>query len=226
MKSENLIEQQEVASADAYAFEEKPVYSVLKRIMDIVISAISLVLLSPLFLVVIILISLDDKKGKPFYSQIRCGKDGKHFRIYKFRTMCVDSDQKFEEMGLKDKSDMDGPAFKIINDPRITRIGKFLRATSIDEFPQLINILIGNMSFVGPRPQQPFEVEGYSETDRYRLKVLPGLTCYWQTEPNRSTISFKDWMELDRKYIQERSIWLDIKLIFKTFLVMFNKEGC
>ena len=121
---------------------------------------------------------------------------------------------------------MDGPVFKITDDPRITKVGKFIRATGINELPQLFNIFVGQMSFVGPRPALPKEVEQYSETDRLRLLVKPGLTCYWQIQPRRNSISFEKWMELDRKYIKERSFRLDIKLMFKTALTVFRREGC
>lgn len=205
-------------------FTEKPVYAFIKRVVDIIISALFLIVLSPVFLIIIILILLDDKKGQPIFSQIRCGKDGKEFRIYKFRTMCVDAEEKLKN--LQQENEMDGPVFKIKDDPRITRVGKFLRATSIDEFPQLVNILIGDMSFVGPRPALPSEVAEYSERDKFRLKVTPGLTCYWQIMPNRNSTTFSEWMELDRKYILERSLLLDFKLFFKTIIVVFKKEGC
>lgn len=205
-------------------FTEKPAYAFIKRLIDIVVSATFLILLSPVFLVIIILILLDDKKGQPIFSQMRCGKNGKQFRIYKFRTMCVDAEDKLKD--LQSENEMDGPVFKIKDDPRITRIGKFLRATSIDEFPQLVNILLGDMSFVGPRPALPDEVAEYSERDKFRLKVTPGLTCYWQIMPNRNSTTFDEWMELDRKYILERSLLLDFKLFFKTIIVVFKKEGC
>lgn len=205
-------------------FSEKPAYAFVKRLVDIVVSALFLILLSPVFLIIVILILLDDKKGQPIFSQIRCGKNGKQFRIYKFRTMCIDAEDKLKD--LQSENEMDGPVFKIKHDPRITRIGKFLRATSIDEFPQLVNILLGDMSFVGPRPALPDEVAEYSERDKFRLKVTPGLTCYWQIMPNRNSITFDEWMELDRKYILERSLLLDFKLFFKTIIVVFKKEGC
>ena len=121
---------------------------------------------------------------------------------------------------------MDGPVFKITEDPRITKIGKVLRAAGIDELPQLWNILKGDMSFVGPRPPIPKEVEQYSDTDRLRLLVKPGLTCYWQVQPKRNSISFEKWMELDRKYIQQRSFWVDIKLILKTAVSVFKRDDC
>ena len=121
---------------------------------------------------------------------------------------------------------MDGPVFKIENDPRITRIGKFLRASNIDELPQIFNIFLGDMSFVGPRPALPREVEQYRPSDKLRLLVTPGLTCYWQVVKNRNTVSFDEWMEMDRKYIMERNVWIDMKLIFKTFFFLFKKSGC
>lgn len=127
---------------------------------------------------------------------------------------------------LMDQNEMDGPVFKIKDDPRITKVGKFLRATCIDELPQLINIIKGDMSIVGPRPALPEEVEEYTEEQRIRLSVLPGLTCYWQVSPNRNDITFDEWMELDRKYINDRSLGLDIKLIFKTMIaVVKNHDG-
>lgn len=205
-------------------FKEKPVYGFFKRLFDIVLSALFLLILSPVFLVLIIMISLDDKQGQPVFSQMRCGKNGKQFRMYKFRTMCVDAEKQLEQ--LQKENEMDGPVFKIKDDPRITRIGKFLRATSIDEFPQLVNILIGDMSFVGPRPALPGEVAEYSDRDSYRLNVTPGLTCYWQIKPDRNSITFDEWMELDRKYIADRNMLLDLKLIFKTIIVVLKKEGC
>lgn len=223
----NIIEeQQKIADQNLLedAFKDKPVYSFFKRVIDILISSVALILLSPIFLIILILISLDDRKGHPVFYQMRCGKNGKEFRMYKFRTMCVDAEEKRAE--LEKENEMDGPVFKIKDDPRITRIGKFLRATSIDELPQLVNILFGHMSFVGPRPPLPKEVEAYSERDKFRLKVTPGLTCYWQIAPDRNSILFDEWMELDRKYILERNLLLDIKLMLKTFIVVFNKEGC
>ncbi len=207
-----------------FVYEKKTVYSIIKRLFDIFCSLLAMVILSPLFLVVAFLISVWDGKGNPIFVQNRCGKNGRIFRLYKFRTMCVDA----EEMkgSLLKQNEMDGPVFKIKNDPRITKIGKFLRATNIDELPQLFNILKGDMSIVGPRPPLPDEVKQYDSTDRLRLLVTPGLTCYWQASPDRNDMSFKDWMELDRKYITERSIAVDIKLIVKTaYSVICHHDG-
>lgn len=207
-----------------FIYEEKPVYDFIKRVFDIFFSVLALIVLCPLFIIISVVIMIHDRNLKPFFIQNRCGKNGKQFKFYKFRTMCVDAESKLEQ--LQEKNEMDGPVFKITEDPRITKIGKVLRATGIDELPQLWNILKGDMSFVGPRPPIPKEVEQYSDTDRLRLLVKPGLTCYWQVQPKRNSISFEKWMELDRKYIQQRSFWVDIKLIFKTAVSVFNREGC
>jgi lipopolysaccharide/colanic/teichoic acid biosynthesis glycosyltransferase len=165
---------------------------------------------------VAVLIKLDSK-GPVFFKQDRCGKDGKIFGMLKFRSMVMDAEEKLEE--LMDKNEQSGPVFKIKDDPRITKIGKFIRKTSIDELPQLFNILAGDMSIVGPRPPIPREVEQYDAYQRLRLTVKPGLTCYWQVM-GRNSIGFDEWVELDVKYIQERNFWLDLKLIFKTFKVL------
>lgn len=211
-------------SVDDFKFVKKPVYSFFKRLFDIIASSLAIILLSPIFVVVIIAILCDDKKGHPVFVQTRCGKDGKEFKLYKFRTMCIDAEDKLKS--LQEQNEMDGPVFKIKDDPRITRTGKFLRSTNIDELPQLINILKGDMSFVGPRPALPNEVSKYTEVHKLRLKVIPGLTCYWQVQKSRNSVSFEDWMALDRKYIQDRSLWLDLKLILKTAIAVFKREGC
>lgn len=207
-----------------FIYEEKPFYDFIKRVFDIFFSVLALIVLCPLFIIISVVIMIHDRNLKPFFIQNRCGRNGKQFKFYKFRTMCVDAESKLEQ--LQEKNEMDGPVFKITEDPRITKIGKVLRATGIDELPQLWNILKGDMSFVGPRPPIPKEVEQYSDTDRLRLLVNPGLTCYWQVQPKRNSISFEKWMELDRKYIQQRSFWVDIKLILKTAVSVFNREGC
>lgn len=210
--------------ASNFEFKKKRAYSFVKRLFDFLASLIMIIVLSPLFLIVMIVIALDDKNGKPIFTQLRCGKNGKTFKLYKFRTMRPDAEDCLAK--LQNQNEMDGPVFKIRNDPRITRVGKFLRSTNIDELPQLINILKGNMSFVGPRPPLPKEVEQYDDEDKLRLLVVPGLTCYWQVQKNRNDTSFKDWMQLDRDYIIERSIFVDIKLMFKTFLMIFKRDGC
>ena len=208
----------------SFEYETKPAYDVVKRLFDIVSSLAALVVLFPFLLIVAIVIIVDDNKGSPIFSQIRCGKNGKYFKIYKFRTMCCDAESKLE--ALQKKNEMDGPVFKIKDDPRVTRVGKFLRSSGIDELPQLINILKGDMSVVGPRPALPKEVKQYNDEQRMRLKVTPGLTCYWQIEPDRNSIAFEEWMRMDRKYIDERNVLADIKIILKTVVAVVKRQGC
>lgn len=197
-------------------------YLISKRIIDIVCAIIGIVLLSPLFLVVALLIKLEDYKAPILFNQNRLGKDGKKFHMYKFRSMVSNAEKiKFT---LMEKNEADGPVFKIKDDPRVTKLGKFIRKTSIDELPQLFNVLKGEMSLVGPRPPLPEEVEQYSSYEKQRLNVIPGLTCYWQVS-GRSNIGFDEWVELDLKYIKERSFLLDIKLIFKTVRVLFGSKN-
>ena len=174
-------------------------------------------------LIISLLIVIDDPKGGPIFTPTRVGRDGKEFQFHKFRSMCVDAEDKLDE--LMELNEKDGPAFKIKDDPRVTRVGRFIRKTSIDELPQLFNILKGEMSFVGPRPALPREVKTYTDYQRQRLYVQPGLTCYWQMQPYRDSISFDDWMDLDIRYIKERSFWVDWKIIFKTVGSVLHCNG-
>ena len=198
-------------------------YRFFRRLQDIVLSLLALLVLWPVLLVIAIIIVLDSPGAGPIFVQTRVGKNGKEFRFYKFRSMCPNAEDKLEE--LLDQNEMEGPAFKIKEDPRITRFGKFIRATSIDELPQLINVLRGDMSIVGPRPPLPREVEQYDEYYRQRLLVTPGLTCYWQITPHKNELSFDQWVELDVKYIRERSFLTDWKIIFKTFGAVLGMRG-
>lgn len=198
-------------------------YWVLRRAQDIVFSLLALILLAPLALVISLAIVLDSPGDGAIFRQRRVGRDGKLFWLYKFRTMCPDAEKRLNEL-LK-LNQMDGPVFKIKGDPRITRVGRFLRKTSLDELPQLLNVLRGDMSIVGPRPALPREVELYSDYQRQRLYVTPGLSCYWQITPHRNEMSFDEWVALDLKYIQERSFWVDWKIIFLTIRAMFMKYG-
>lgn len=195
-------------------------YWAVRRAQDILLSLAALVVLWPFMLLIALVIVLDDPEGGPIFTQIRCGRDGKPFKLYKFRSMCVDAEEKLP--ALMDQNEMEGPAFKIRNDPRVTRVGKLLRETCLDELPQLWNILKGDMSIVGPRPPLPGEVEQYTEYQRQRLYITPGLTCYWQIQPHRNNVNFDTWMELDLKYIQERSFWVDWKIIFRTLKIVFH----
>ncbi len=201
---------------------KKPIYDFLKRVLDIVCSGLALILLSPLLLVIAIAVRSDG--GPALYSQVRVGKNGKTFKIYKFRSMCVNADSPEMLAKLAAFNEMDGPAFKIKNDPRITKVGHFIRRTSVDELPQLFNIFRGDMSIVGPRPPLVSEVEQYTDYQRQRLLVKQGLTCYWQCS-GRNNINFDEWVELDLKYIRERSLWTDIKIIFKTIPAVLSGDG-
>ena len=198
-------------------------YLAAKRCFDVVMSFLALILLSPLFLVLAVIIFVDDPHGSPIFSQIRVGKDGRLFRFYKFRSMIVNAEDMQEQ--LQDQNEMEGPAFKIKDDPRITRIGKFIRKTSLDELPQLVNVLKGELSLVGPRPPLPREVEQYTPKQMKRLTVKPGLTCYWQTQPHRNSLSFDQWLALDLQYINERSALVDLKILFATVKVVFHGDG-
>ncbi len=205
------------------AQDDKKLYRLAKRSQDIIFSLIGMVVLSPLMLICAIVIVIDSPGAGPFFMQDRVGRNGRIFRLIKLRTMVPNSESMLED--LLERNEMDGPAFKIKNDPRITRVGRFLRRSSIDELPQLINILKGDMSIVGPRPALPREVEQYTDYQKQRLSVTPGLTCYWQIQPDRNRTSFEEWIELDLKYIRERSFVNDWKIIFKTVGVVFRLAG-
>ncbi len=198
-------------------------YLFIKRTFDIVASLTALAVLSPLFVIVSVLVFVDDPKGSPFFMQARVGKNGKEFKFYKFRSMVVNAEELLD--GLIKYNEVDGCAFKIEHDPRITRVGRFIRKTSIDELPQLLNVLKGDMSIVGPRPPLPREVEHYNEYQMQRLAVTPGLTCYWQTAHHRNDIDFDGRVALDLKYIEERSALVDLKLILRTFVVIISGQG-
>lgn len=202
--------------------KESIFYSVTKRLIDIVGSLCGIILLSPLFLIVAILIKLEDPKGKVFFAQERNGRYPKTFKMYKFRSMVHNAEELLKD--LMDRNEQTGPVFKINDDPRITKVGKFIRKTSIDELPQLFNVLKGDMSLVGPRPPIPHEVEQYNSYQMQRLAVKPGLTCIWQVS-GRNNIGFDEWVEMDIEYIKTRNLWLDIKLIFKTVGVLFGDDN-
>ncbi|MCI6691153.1 MAG: sugar transferase [Clostridium sp.] len=203
--------------------DNRIIYNLSKKIIDFSLSAVALVILSPLLLIVAILIKLESK-GPVIFSQKRVGLNGKEFKMYKFRSMVVNAEELKEK--LAKQNEMSGPMFKMKDDPRVTKIGKFIRKTSIDELPQLINILKGDMSLVGPRPSLPKEVAEFEPWMLERLNVKPGLTCYWQVS-GRNNIDFIEWMKLDLKYVKDRSFLLDLKLIIKTFSVLFgDKNAC
>ena len=196
-------------------------YEVIKRVIDVVCSFVGVLVLSPLFVVIAIIIKFTSK-GPVFFSQKRVGRDGKEFKMYKFRSMVVNAEELKEKLAAQ--NEMSGPMFKMKDDPRVTKVGKFIRKTSIDELPQLFNILKGDMSLVGPRPSLPKEVAQFEDWMYRRLEVKPGLTCYWQVS-GRNNIDFEDWMKLDIKYVEERNFWIDIMLIFKTVFVLFGDKN-
>lgn len=202
--------------------DERLSYTILKRFMDILGALIGIILLAPLFIVVAILIKIEDKKGPIFFNQIRVGKDGKEFKMYKFRSMVTDAEERLEQL-LK-YNEVSGAMFKMKEDPRITNIGKFIRKTSIDELPQLFNVLTGNMSLVGPRPPLPREVKEYTEYDMQRLLVTPGCTGLWQVCA-RNSVGFEEMVELDLKYIQKRTIRYDLKIILSTIKVLLGNDN-
>ena len=194
-----------------------------RRTQDIVFSLLALVVLSPLMLIIMAAIYIDDPHASPVFSQPRVGRGGRVFKFYKFRSMRANAEDMLKDL-LKD-NEMDGPVFKMANDPRITRVGSFIRKTSLDELAQLVNVLKGDMSIVGPRPPLPREVEQYDAYTFQRLYVTPGLSCYWQIQPHRNELSFEEWVDLDIKYIRERSFITDWKIIFRTVAVMLTRQG-
>lgn len=200
---------------------DRPFYHVVKRLFDIVASACGLILMSPLFLFLVIKIRSEDG-GPAFYSQERIGKNEKPFKMWKFRSMIVDADKMLDK--LEDQNEIDGAMFKIKDDPRVTKIGHVIRKYSLDELPQLWNVLIGDMSLVGPRPPLPSEVEEYTNYDKQRLTVMPGCTGLWQVT-RRSEADFDEMVWLDIVYINHSGAWEDLKLIIKTVLVMIHPNG-
>lgn len=198
-------------------------YELFRRMQDVFFSVLALLVLWPWMLLVALIVVIDSPGASPIFSQVRVGKDGKPFRFYKFRSMVPDAENKLES--LLTQNEMTGPVFKIREDPRMTRFGRFIRKTGIDELPQLWNILRGEMSIVGPRPALPREVEQYGPYERQRLLVTPGLTCYWQIQPRRNELSFRQWMDLDILYIKERSFLTDWRIIFATVGAVIGMNG-
>jgi len=194
----------------------------LKRVMDIVMASTALLLLAPFGIVIALLIKIDSQ-GPVFFRQQRIGLNAVPFSMWKFRSMKVDAEQ--NRKALAEKNEMStGVIFKMKQDPRITRIGTFIRKTSIDELPQLINVIWGDMSLVGPRPPLAEEVAQYTRSDRLRLTVLPGITCFWQV-CGRSEVPFEQQVELDVQYIESQSVWLDLALILKTIPAVISARG-
>lgn len=207
----------------AVAGKQRLGYLHIKRVQDIVLAVLGLILLFPALALIALIIVIESPGASPIFVQTRVGIHGKEFKFFKFRTMHPDAEKHLQE--LLDRNEMNGPVFKIKDDPRITKVGRLLRKTSVDELPQLWNVLKGDMTFVGPRPALPREVEQYDDYARQRLSVTPGLTCYWQIQPKRNSLSFEKWLELDLKYIEERSLLVDWKIMFGTIGAVFHMEG-
>lgn len=211
----------ELIRLDKDKIDKRYFYRFFKRLFDCLVSGITLIILSPLFLIISLLIYINDQ-GPIFYSQIRIGRDGKPFKMYKFRSMVTNADELLEN--LRSQNEVEGPMFKMREDPRITPIGKFIRKTSIDEFPQLFNVFIGQMSLVGPRPPLKNEVAEYSPYDKQRLWVIPGCTGLWQAT-ERNNVGFHDMVELDIEYIEKSNLLFDLYLMFKTIKIIFMPNG-
>ena len=194
-----------------------------KRTFDIAVTLFLLIFLIIPILIIALIVFIDDPHGSPFYKQVRIGRHGSEFYMYKFRSMHVDADERRSE--LIESNEMNGPVFKMKDDPRITRVGRVIRRLSVDELPQLFNVLKGNMSLVGPRPALPDEVVQYTDYEKLRLIVTPGITCTWQITPNRNDMPFEKWLEMDLEYIETRTAWQDIKIIFKTPFAMLSATG-
>ena len=201
---------------------ESNLYLFIKRSIDIICSLAGIIVLSPVFLIVAVLIKIEDPKGSIFFCQERNGQHPNTFKMYKFRSMVHNAEELLKD--LQHKNEQTGPAFKMADDPRITKVGKFIRKTSLDELPQLFNILKGDMSLVGPRPPIPREVREYNSYQMQRLLVKPGLTCIWQVS-GRNNIGFDEWVDMDLEYIKTRNLLLDIKLILKTVKVLFGDSN-
>lgn len=203
------------------SLEESKSYLILKRSLDIVGASLGLLMLSPFLVLLAIIIKFEDKKASIFFSQSRVGLDGKTFKMYKFRSMVSDAEDRLAN--LLHQNETTGAMFKMTNDPRVTKVGRFIRKTSLDELPQLWNVLKGEMSLVGPRPPLPREVAEYTSYDLQRLSVVPGCTGLWQVS-GRSNIGFKEMVDLDIFYIKTRSFMMDLKIIVKTITVLFGSK--
>ncbi|MGE8014628.1 sugar transferase [Bacillus mycoides] len=218
--SGETVKKQELLAAEKV--NQKWLYLFMKRLMDVVGALCGLIFLSPVFLIVALLIKLEDPKGPILFKQTRVGKNEQEFGMYKFRSMVTDAEEKLKD--LLQHNEVSGAMFKMKDDPRVTKIGKFIRKTSIDELPQLLNVLKGEMSLVGPRPPLLREVKEYTQYDKQRLLVTPGCAGLWQVT-ERNSVGFKEMVELDLEYINKRSIIYDLKIIFKTIQIMIKSNG-
>lgn len=213
----------ELGDEPLHGIENRYAYRFIKRTFDIVFSAAVIVLFSWLFLLVAIIVKVDEPHAPILFKQRRVTKDGREFVMYKFRSMCAGAEEQCA--ALQELNEKDGPVFKIVNDPRITRVGKWLRKLSLDELPQFFNVIAGDMSVIGPRPALPCEVATYNDYQRQRLLIRSGITCYWQSRRNRDSISFDEWVDLDLLYIKKCSVWSDVKIVIQTVGVILTAQG-
>jgi lipopolysaccharide/colanic/teichoic acid biosynthesis glycosyltransferase len=212
-------ESQDITEID---MQKSVFYLFFKRTFDILGAMFGLVIFSPIFLVIAFFIKLESKRGPIFFKQERVGKNGKVFYMYKFRSMVPDAEERLQE--LLQYNEISGAMFKIKNDPRLLKIGKFIRKTSLDEFPQLWNVIRGEMSLVGPRPPLPSEVKQYTNYEKLRLMVIPGCTGLWQIR-GRNDLNFHQMVELDLEYIKNRNLLFDMLIILNTFKVLIGSNG-
>lgn len=223
MSGTSTVNKQLVENRESFiAVRESKNYLFIKRSIDIFGAVFGMILLFWLFIIVAILIKIEDPKGPVFFKQVRVGKNEKEFYMYKFRSMVSDAEEKLKD--LLQYNEVSGAMFKMKDDPRITKIGKFIRKTSIDELPQLLNVIKGDMSLVGPRPPLPREVKEYSTYDKQRLIVTPGCTGLWQVS-GRNSLGFKEMVELDLEYISNQNIVFDLRIIFKTVFMLFGSKN-
>jgi exopolysaccharide biosynthesis polyprenyl glycosylphosphotransferase len=216
------INQPDTAFGSARSERRRLIYeSVLKRLVDVLLSSLGLIAALPVWLAIAVAIKLDSP-GPAIFVQDRVGQHGGRFRFYKFRSMYIGAERRLADVELQNEAE--GPVFKMRNDPRVSRVGAFLRRTSLDELPQLINVLRGDMSLVGPRPPLPNEVAQYRPSDLIRLSVKPGLTCLWQIN-GRSNVGFDQWMEYDREYVRKMSLWLDLSILARTVGAVLSMRG-
>lgn len=222
----NVIEEKNIEKRGVFLKENrsisKKVYIVVKRFLDIFLSLIGLILLSPIFLIIAIIIKLDSK-GPVFFVHSRIGEKGKPIGIYKFRTMVTNAEELIKKFTPEQKEEFE-KNFKLENDPRVTKIGNFLRKTSLDELPQILNILKGELSIIGPRPIVQDELEKYEDNKEKFLSVKPGLTGYWAAN-GRSDTSYEERIQMELYYVDNMSFWLDVKIFFKTIFAVIKKEG-
>ena len=216
------VTQSDKVLSDEVILNKSHTYLFVKRVLDVIASSIGLIFLSPLFLFLAILIKIEDSKGAVFFKQTRIGKDNKEFQMYKFRSMVSNAEELLEN--LLEQNEVSGAMFKIKEDPRITKIGSFIRRTSIDELPQLVNVLKGDMSLVGPRPPLQREVVLYTPYQMQRLLIKPGCTGVWQVSA-RNNVGFEEMVEMDIEYIKKRNVFVDIKLILKTIQIMIISKA-